>query len=74
MDINGKVVTTARKQDDTTITETLGYTNVNPFSASSASAITTLRQFGMAITGLTTNVYKKTSVTYDVTLDTWTED
>lgn len=73
-DIYGKITTSATKQDGSAVTENLGYTKVNPFNAGSASHIAAIKQLGMAVTGLTTNFYKKTNITYEVNLDTWTED
>lgn len=73
-DIYGKIITSATKQDGSAVTENLGYTKVNPFDAGSASSITAIRQLGQAVTGLTTNFYKKTNITYEVNLDMWRAD
>lgn len=55
------------------VSEYLGYTDINLFSSSTASSLASaLKTFGQDINALTTNTYKRSEVSYSIELDTFT--
>ena len=73
----GKVSVGEISTDGTTITENLGYTKANPFSTDSTDVdyMSKLKTFTSSfVTGLTTNTYRSSSVTYEVSLDDYSSD
>ena len=55
------------------VTEYLGYTDINLFSASTQTSLASaLKTFAQDINALTTNTYKRSDASYSVDLDTFT--
>ena len=67
-----KIVANATDSAGKAWNETLGYAGVNVFSsdASAGTDATILKTFAQGIIGLTNGVYQKTTVTYEIELDT----
>lgn len=68
-EVFGKITTVSSKAGSN-INETLGYTDINVYDATSEEWIRKLQQFTTGQVALTTNTYTKSAITYEVQLDT----
>ena len=68
-----KITMYATDSQGNSVSEYLGYTDINLFNASTASSlVSALKSFAQDINGLTTNTYRRSEVNYSVELDTFT--
>lgn len=68
----GKITLYAVNNQGGTVTENLGYTDINLCNSETPSSlVSAIRGFAQQINLLTTNTYTRTDVTYNVNLDTF---
>lgn len=68
-----KITMYATDSQGNSVSEYLGYTDINLFDSSTASSlVSALKTFGQDINLLTNNTYKRSEVNYSVELDTFT--
>ena len=68
-----KITMYATDSQGNSVSEYLGYTDINLFDSSTASSlISALKTFGQDMNLLTTNTYRRSEVNYSVELDTFT--
>ena len=68
-----KITMYATDSQGNSVSEYLGYTDINLFDSSTASSlVSALKTFGQDINLLTNNTYRRSEVNYSVELDTFT--
>ena len=68
-----KISLYATDNQGNSVTEYLGYTDINLFDSTTATSLASaLKNFAQDINYLTTNTYKRSDVSYSVELDTFT--